>query len=109
MLWLSSATFGQTCQNPNRKTYKENPQFCAPDGTRGVGISIRGGGGRPADVTDVRCKCLPIALRYNNPGVLKTPRGGWKGQSRDARGRRGQVTAAPTVGDGSRPTRGAAN
>lgn len=87
LLWLAPVTSGQTCANPNRKVYHPNPPFCAPEGTRGVGISIRGRDGAPADVPDVRCKCLPIALRYNNPGVLKTPRLGWKGQMRDARGR----------------------
>lgn len=86
LLSLAPAVEAQTCANPNRKTYNNRPEACAPEGTRGVGISVRGRGGSPVNVPDVRCKCLPIALRYNNPGVLKTPRGGWAGQMRDARG-----------------------
>ena len=33
---------GQTevCKNPNQKTYNRKPAFCAPDGTRGAGISL---------------------------------------------------------------------
>lgn len=86
LVWLAPAAQGQTCANPNKKIYNNHPEACAPDGTRGVGVSVRGRDGHPADVPDLRCKCLPIALRYNNPGVLKTPRGGWAGQMQDARG-----------------------
>lgn len=75
----------QTCRNPNKKTYHQSPPFCAPDGTRGKGIQVTVNG-RQVAVPDDHCSCLPIALRYNNPGVLKTPRGGWNGQLRDARG-----------------------
>jgi hypothetical protein len=79
--------YGQTagCQNPNRKTYNSRPLFCAPDGTRGIGISLLVDS-TTAPIPDLRCSCLPIALRYNNPGVLKTPRGGWKTQLRDKAG-----------------------
>ena len=75
---------GQTsdCRNPNQKTYNKNPIFCAPDGTRGVGIYLVVDDDATA-IPDVRCSCLPIALRYNNPGVLKTPPGGWKTQLRN--------------------------
>lgn len=74
------------CKNPNRKTYNQRPPFCAPKGTRGVGISlVIDDKKRP--IPDLRCSCLPIALRYNNPGVLKTPRGRWKVQLRDSSGR----------------------
>lgn len=74
------------CQNPNRKTYNSRPAFCSPEGTRGVGITLMVNGNSVA-IPDLRCSCLPIALRYNNPGVLKTPAGGWKTQLRDSAGR----------------------
>lgn len=74
------------CKNPNQKTYNKNPIFCAPDGTRGVGINLIVNDEAVA-IPDVRCACLPIALRYNNPGVLKTPPGGWKTQLRDLAGK----------------------
>ena len=79
--------YGQTsdCKNPNQKTYNKKPAFCAPDGTRGAGISLVVNDEAIA-IPDVRCSCLPIALRYNNPGVLKTPQGGWKTQMRDSAG-----------------------
>jgi len=80
--------YGQAdgCKNPNGKTYNKNPAFCAPDGTRGAGISLVVNDETIA-IPDVRCSCLPIALRYNNPGVLKTPRDGWKTQLRDNAGK----------------------
>jgi len=79
--------YGQTsdCKNPNQKTYNKKPAFCAPDGTRGAGVSLVVNDEAIA-IPDVRCSCLPIALRYNNPGVLKTPQGGWKTQMRDSAG-----------------------
>lgn len=73
------------CKNPNRKTYNHKPAFCAPEGTRGIGISLLLDGDS-VPIPDLRCSCLPIALRYNNPGVLKTPKGGWKTQLRDRAG-----------------------
>lgn len=74
------------CKNPNQKTYNKKSAFCAPDGTRGVGISLIVDDEATA-IPDARCSCLPIALRYNNPGVLKTPQGGWKTQLRDSDGK----------------------
>ena len=74
------------CKNPNGKTYNKNPAFCAPDGTRGVGVSLVVDDETIA-IPDVRCSCLPIALRYNNPGVLKTPKDGWKTQLRNSAGK----------------------
>ena len=74
------------CKNPNGKTYNSKPAFCSPKGTRGAGITLMVNGNRVA-IPDLRCPCLPIALRYNNPGVLKTPAGGWKTQLRDRAGR----------------------
>lgn len=81
--------YGQSdsCKNPNGKTYNKNPAFCAPEGTRGAGILLVVND-ETITIPDVRCPCLPIALRYNNPGVLKTPRdGGWKTQLRNSAGR----------------------
>ena len=80
--------YGQagSCKNPNGKTYNKNPVFCAPDGTRGIGVSLVVND-ETITIPDVRCSCLPIALRYNNPGVLKTPRDGWKTQLRDNAGK----------------------
>jgi hypothetical protein len=89
MIMLASiVAHGQVgaCKNPNRKTYNPRPAFCAPEGTRGIGITLLVDGNR-VRIPDLRCSCLPIALRYNNPGVLKTPAGGWKTQLRDRRGR----------------------
>lgn len=73
------------CQNPKKQPYIKKPPFCAPEGTRGSGITIEVRGQRTS-IPDLRCPCLPIALRYNNPGVLKTPQGGWRGQLRDSNG-----------------------
>lgn len=86
--FLTVPIFGQTsdCRNPNQKTYNKNPVFCAPDGTRGAGIYLVVDGDAIA-IPDVRCSCLPLALRYNNPGVLKTPPQGWKRQLRDRAGK----------------------
>jgi hypothetical protein len=80
--------YGQegVCKNPNGKTYNRKPAFCAPEGTLGVGISLIVND-ESVPIPDLRCSCLPIALRYNNPGVLKTPKGGWKTQLRDSAGR----------------------
>jgi hypothetical protein len=87
LAWAAMAVYGQTdgCKNPNEKTYNKNPIFCAPDGTRGVGIYLVVDNDKIA-IPDIRCACLPIALRYNNPGVLKTPPGGWKTQLRNNAG-----------------------
>lgn len=86
--WLTVPVSGQTggCKNPNQKTYNKNPIFCGPDGTRGVGIKLVVDD-EAVPIPDLRCACLPIALRYNNPGVLKTPPGGWKTQLRDRAGK----------------------
>lgn len=99
---LCLATYGalaqaDACRNPNRKTYNSAPRFCAPEGTRAEGISIRIDGALKS-VPDARCGCLPIALRYNNPGNLKTPAAGpWKGQiGKDDKGH----ALFSTVGDG---------
>ena len=83
----ASPLYGQTsdCKNPNQKTYKKKPALCAPDSTRGAGISLVVNDEAIA-ISDVRSSCLPVALRYNNPGVLKTPQEGWKTQIRDSAG-----------------------
>jgi hypothetical protein len=69
-----------SCTNLVKKPYNLSPRYKAPDGTRGQGITIWVKG-QLTVIPDTRPGCLPIALRYNNPGVLKTPRQGpWPGQ-----------------------------
>jgi len=96
-LWIAflaitlTPSYAQTtvsfCGNPVQKPYNSSPQFFAPDGTRGVGIRIWINGVL-SPVPDTKAACLPIALRYNNPGVLKTPsKGSWPNQtSKDSKG-----------------------
>lgn len=60
------------CRNLVSKPYNSAPLFHSPDGTRGVGIQIWINGVL-SPIPDTRPACLPIALRYNNPGALKTP------------------------------------
>lgn len=76
-----------SCGNPVTTPYNSSPQFFAPDGTRGVGIKIWVKG-VSSSIPDTKAACLPIALRYNNPGVLKTPsKGPWPNQTtKDSKG-----------------------
>lgn len=66
--YLSAAP---TCKNLVRKPYKPSPQVFAPPQTLGDGIHIWMGGKATA-IPDRRPACLPIPLRYNNPGAIKT-------------------------------------
>ena len=85
------------CGNLVAKPYKTSPQFYGPEGTRGVGIQIWKRGVL-TPIPDTKAACLPIALRYNNPGVLKTPsRGPWPNQiAKDGKGH----AIFPTTKDG---------
>lgn len=62
------------CGNHVKRPYNTAPSFFAPEGSRGEGIQIWLDDGQRSNILDTRAACLPIALRYNNPGVLKTPR-----------------------------------
>lgn len=67
------------CKNPGKKVYNPSPAFFAADDTRTVGLVVGGPNG-PMAVPDTRPQCLPIPVRYNNPGAIKTPKNGWPGQ-----------------------------
>jgi hypothetical protein len=76
----ASASESIACANPNHHVYVQSPTVFAPDGTRALGLTVRVGG-QMSPPPDLRPACLPIAVRYNNYGVLKTPRAGpWPGQ-----------------------------
>ncbi|UGQ45764.1 hypothetical protein [Massilia endophytica] len=83
---LAAALQAQTgqateCGNLVKKPYNNTPEFFAPDGTRGEGIQIWIDG-KAAAIPDTRAGCLPIPLRLNNVGALKTPaKGPWPGQT----------------------------
>lgn len=86
MLWAASAGAIE-CRNLVAKPYNSSPKYFAPDGTRGEGIQIWIKGAL-ATIPDTRAECLPISLRLNNPGAMKTPaKGPWAGQvARDDKG-----------------------
>ena len=68
------------CGNPVTTPYNNAPKYFAPDGTRGEGIKIWIKGAL-SEIVDTKPACLPIPLRYNNFGALKTPsKGPWPGQ-----------------------------
>lgn len=87
----STTTYAQvavsSCGNPVTTPYNSSPQFFSPDGTRGVGVKIWVHGVL-VSIPDTKPACLPIALRYNNLGVLKTPsKGPWPNQTtKDGKG-----------------------
>lgn len=76
-----------TCNNPNHKVYNSNPSFFAPKDSLGEHFKIWRKG-KPIVIPDRKPECLPLALRYNNPGALKTPiKYMWEGQiGKDDRG-----------------------
>lgn len=94
-----NAAYAIECKNPNAKVYNANPKYFAPEGTIGKGLKIAING-ELAKVPDIRPACLPIAVRYNNYGVLKTPSAGpWAGQfAKDSKGH----AVFKTVDDGVR-------
>ena len=70
----------KSCGNLVTTPYKSSPKFFAPDGSRGEGVSIWING-QLKPIPDTRAGCLPIPLRYNNIGAIKTPkRAPWTGQ-----------------------------
>ena len=79
--WASTA-YSQTdaCKNPGAVRYIRTATLYAPDETRTDGLKI----GLPTkmrDVPDRRPECLPLPVRFNNPGALQTPKAGpWEGQ-----------------------------
>src|SRR5687768_9948376 len=85
LIGIVSADSEPLCKNPVPKPYIRKAPLCAPDGSRGRGIRIRD---TAVAIPDLRCECLPIAIRYNNPGVLKTRKAGyWRGQiGKDSKG-----------------------
>lgn len=100
MLPYTSAAASLVCENPVHTPYNVSPAFFAPDGTRGEGVQIWNVGppGVPSPIPDTRAACLPIPLRYNNLGALKTPSSGpWPGQiARDGKGH----AIFASIGDG---------
>lgn len=81
------ATSQPACSNSGAIRYIPKATFFAPDATRARGILVTSGLGRTA-VADVRPECLPLPIRLNNPGALKTPIAGpWAGQvGKDGKG-----------------------
>lgn len=87
-LLATNSSWAADCKNPSgKKSYLSNPEFFSPDGTRGEGLRVKVKGNY-VQVPDVRPQCLPIPVRYNNFGALKTrSKGPWAGQvSRDRKG-----------------------
>jgi hypothetical protein len=80
ILWAAPALAQQPCANPGGKRYIGTATYFAPDATRTKGILVTVGNGR-GPVPDTRPECLPLPIRLNNPGALKTPNAGpWAGQ-----------------------------
>jgi hypothetical protein len=84
---ISIAHAQQKCANPAGKKYISKAQYYAPDATRAQGILVSFGAVR-VPVPDRRPECLPLPVRLNNPGALKTPNAGpWNGQiAKDLKG-----------------------
>jgi hypothetical protein len=78
---LSSPAFSSIiCDNLNHKVYNSNPHYFAPKDSLGEHFKVWKGD-RLIPIPDIKPECLPLALRYNNPGALKTPRKFmWDGQ-----------------------------
>lgn len=85
------------CKNLVKDPYIKSPSVYGPQNTLGKGIRIWMGG-KLVDIPDTRPKCLPIPLRYNNPGAMKTRKSGyWPGQiNKDSKGH----AVFSTLGDG---------
>jgi hypothetical protein len=75
------------CENAVEEPYNNSPEYFAPDGSRGLGISIWKDG-KLSSIPDTTPRCLPIALRYNNLGAVKTQsKGPWPNQiAKDSKG-----------------------
>ena len=76
-----------TCDNSGRIVYNKAPTFKAPDETRAVGVLLNKGT-TLVPVIDRRAECLPLSVRYNNPGAIQTRQvGPWEGQiAKDSKG-----------------------
>jgi hypothetical protein len=76
-----------SCNNLVKKPYNASPAVFAPDDSRGKDIQIWLHGAL-SPIPDTRAGCLPIPLRYNNPGSMKTPSTGpWPNQmTKDQKG-----------------------
>lgn len=88
LLLISSITYAKIeCENLVKIPYNSTPNIYAPKETLGQGIRIWKNG-KLIPIPDTRPACLPIALRLNNPGALKTKKAVyWKGQiSKDKKG-----------------------
>lgn len=75
------------CENPRRVVYNKAPAFKAPDDTRGLGVLINKDDAL-IPLPDRRAECLPLSVRYNNPGAIQTRKvGPWDGQiGKDSKG-----------------------
>jgi hypothetical protein len=96
-LGLGTTQVHAECSNAVRKPYNLSPIVYAPDQTRALGALVEVDKGLGRAVTDRRASCLPIPLRYNNPGSIQTPKGGWPNQT--GKDRHGTATFA-TMEDG---------
>lgn len=90
LLILSSISFmasAEDCKNLVQKPYNQSPNIFGPKESLGKGIQIWMGG-KLVSIPDTRAKCLPISLRYNNLGAMKTKSTGyWPGQiNKDSKG-----------------------
>lgn len=83
ILFVFSATVPQVlfaqdlaCTNLGNNIYKKEVEFKAPDENRTIGakISLQGGF---SDIPDTKAECLPLSLRYNNPGAVQTRAAGY--------------------------------
>jgi hypothetical protein len=86
---LMPPAIAQNCANPGGVRYHPGaPAIFAPDATRALGFLIEVDTPTPRRPPDLRPQCLPLPIRYNNPGALKTPQAGpWPGQvGKDTRG-----------------------
>lgn len=100
ILFSSSANaMDKVCDTPSGKIYNSNPKFSAPDEERGKGIYVQQDG-KLEPLRETRAKCLPLPIRYNNFGALKTrSRGPWAGQiDKDSKGHAIFTTAKDGIG-----------
>lgn len=87
-LYPPSLAQAKQCYNPGKIRYHKGvPGFFAPESKRALGFYVEADS-LPKRPPDLRPECLPLPIRYNNPGALQTPRAGpWSGQTgRDAKG-----------------------
>lgn len=87
LMFIGLSANAADCENLVKTPYLKSPSLYSPEDTRAKGIKIWMEG-KLVDIPDRRPQCLPIALRYNNPGAMKTRKQGyWPGQiNKDKKG-----------------------